>query len=105
VIVVLPAHRDVHLDLLRHYLAARALRLATEAEITRLYDGCEPGAVPPLGPLYHQKVVVDTSLTSDPEIVFNGGSHRDAIRMRYADFVTLVHPTVADFAVPSVPVA
>jgi Ala-tRNA(Pro) deacylase len=45
-------------------------------------------------------VIVDTSLTSDPEIVFNGGSHREAIRMRYRDFAELVKPMVADFGIP-----
>lgn len=105
VIAVLPANRDVHLDLLRHYLGARSIRLADESEFAPLYKGCEPGAVPPFGPLYDQRVVVDTSLTADPEIVFNAGSHRDAIRMRYSDFVALVHPTVAEFGIPSAPVA
>jgi Ala-tRNA(Pro) deacylase len=56
--------------------------------------------MPPFGPLYHQPVVVDKSLTSDPEISFNGGSHSDAIRMRYRDFEELVQPMVADFGAP-----
>ena len=60
--------------------------------------------MPPFGPLYGQRVVVDTRLTSCEEIVFNAGSHREAIRMRYADFEQLVQPRVADFArVPTVP--
>ena len=56
--------------------------------------------MPPFGPLYKQPVVVERSLTSDPEILFNGGSHHDAIRMRYRDFEDLVKPTVADFGLP-----
>jgi Ala-tRNA(Pro) deacylase len=59
------------------------VRLASEAELRPLYSDCELGAMPPFGPLYNQPVVVDKSLTSDPEISFNGGSHREAIRMRY----------------------
>jgi Ala-tRNA(Pro) deacylase len=65
-----------------------------------LYSECELGAMPPFGPLYKQPVVVDRSLTSDPEILFNAGSHREAIRMKYRDFEELVKPTVADFAIP-----
>ena len=57
--------------------------------------------MPPFGPLYQRRVVVDKSLTSDPDIVFNGGSHREAIRMRYRDFGELVKPTVADFGIPT----
>ncbi len=53
--------------------------------------------MPPFGPLYKQPVVVDRCLTADPEILFNGGSHREAIRMRYRDFEELVKPAVADF--------
>lgn len=82
------------------YLGARSLRLATEAELTPLYRDCEVGAMPPLGPLFGQRVVVDKSLTLDPEIAFNAGSHSEAIRMRYGDFEELVKPSVADFGVP-----
>jgi Ala-tRNA(Pro) deacylase len=74
------------------------MRLATEAEIGLLYQGCEPGAVPPLGPLYGQRVFVDTSMTANDEIAFSAGSHRSAIRMRYREFEALVHPTVGRFA-------
>ena len=52
------------------------MRLASEAEIQPLYSDCEVGAMPPFGPLCKQPVVVDRCLTEDPEIVFNGGSHR-----------------------------
>ena len=35
--------------------------------------------MPPFGPLYDQRVYVDTSLVDEPEIVFNAGTHADAI--------------------------
>lgn len=54
--------------------------------------------MPPLGPLYGQRVFVDRQLTSDSEITFNAGSHRDAIRMPYGEFERLARPTVAAFA-------
>jgi Ala-tRNA(Pro) deacylase len=99
-LAVLPANRLVDLDRFREACGARSVRLATEAEFRPLYSDCEMGAMPPFGPLYQQPVVVDKSLTSDPEIVFNGGSHREAIRMRYRDFADLVKPMVADFGIP-----
>jgi Ala-tRNA(Pro) deacylase len=105
VLAVLPAHREVHLELLRYCVGSRSLRLARETEIAPLYGECELGAMPPFGPLFGQRVFVDKSLVADPEIVFNAGSHRDAIRMRYADFERLVHPTVAEFGIPSTTVA
>src|SRR5262245_1212712 len=99
-LAVLPADRVVDFRRLRDACRATSVRLASEDELRPLYSDCELGAMPPLGPLYNQPVVVDTSLTSDPEIVFNAGSHRDAIRMRYRDFEDLVKPTIADFGVP-----
>ena len=33
------------------------------------------------------------------EIVFEAGNHHEAMRLQYEDFVRLVKPTVADFAV------
>jgi len=42
-------------------------------------------------------VYVDKSLAADA-IVFNAGTHRDAIRMRYDDFVRLTKPKVCSFA-------
>jgi Ala-tRNA(Pro) deacylase len=98
ILAVLPAHYAVDLERLRQSVGATTLRLATESEIARLYANCELGAMPPLGPLYGQRVFVEKSLTMDPEIVFNAGSHSEAIRMRYADFDALVGPTVAEFS-------
>jgi len=99
---VLPAHTQADLERLRVALGAKTARLAREAEIEPLYRDCELGAMPPLGPLYGQRVVIDKRLTSRDEVVFNAGTHHDAIRMRFADFSRLVEPTVADFAVPVV---
>jgi len=97
---VLPADRLIDLDRLRDACGARSARLAREAEFRPLYSDCEVGAMPPFGPLYRQPVVVERSLTADREILFNGGSHHDAIRMRYRDFADLVKPTIADFGMP-----
>jgi Ala-tRNA(Pro) deacylase len=99
-LAVLSADRLVDLDRFREACGATSVRLANEAELQPLYSDCEVGAMPPFGPLYKQRVVVDQRLTSDPEILFNGGSHRDAIRMKYQDFERLVKPTIADFGVP-----
>jgi len=37
-------------------------------------------------------------LAADEAIVFNAGTHRDAIRIRYDDFVRLAKPRVCSFA-------
>ncbi len=85
-LAVLPAPYAVDLKQLRQVAAVKTLRLAREDELEALYPDSEPGAMPPLGPLYGQRVIVETSLAANPEIVFNAGTHADAIRMRYTDF-------------------
>jgi len=97
-LAVLPAHYAVDVERLRELAGAKAARLAHENELAPLYPECELGAMPPLGPLFGQRVFVDRSLTLDPEIVFNAGTHTDAIRMRYEDFARLVQPVVGEFA-------
>jgi Ala-tRNA(Pro) deacylase len=97
VTMVLPANWQVDLLRLRKIFGTPRVRLATENEIARLFPDCEVGAMPPLGTLYGLPVYVDRSLTEDEDIVFEGGTHSEAIRMRYWDFAALVFPTVAEF--------
>jgi Ala-tRNA(Pro) deacylase len=44
-------------------------------------------------------VYADAALADDDEIVFNAGTHGDAIRMRYDDFAEIAHPITGNFAV------
>ena len=98
ILAVVPAPCTVDLQRLQRAADVRSIRLAREAELAGLYRDCELGAMPPLGPLFGQRVFVDERLTADPEVVFSGGSHCDAIRMSYQDFERLVQPVVARFA-------
>jgi Ala-tRNA(Pro) deacylase len=97
VMTVLPASWNVNLPRLRKVLATPQVRLATEEEIKDMFPDCELGAMPPFGNLYGLDVYVDQSLTEDEEIVFQAGTHSDAIRMRYWDFAGLVFPVIAQF--------
>jgi Ala-tRNA(Pro) deacylase len=99
-LAVLPASYHVNLKKLGDLIGEPA-RLATEEEFIGLFPDCELGAMPPLGELYALPVYVDKSLEADEEIVFNAGTHRDAIRMKYTDFKRLAKPTVAEFALRS----
>ena len=95
---VVPADRDVDLDRLANLARAADIRLARESELDWLFPECEHGAMPPFGPLYKQRVFVDESLTLEENIVFNGGTHADAIVMRFDDFVLLAKPILGTFA-------
>jgi Ala-tRNA(Pro) deacylase len=100
VTTVLPASWNVDLHRLREIFRTRHVRLATETELKRLFPDCELGAMPPFGTLYGLPVYVDRSLAEDEEIIFQAGTHTDAIRMRYWDFAALVFPVVAEFHCP-----
>jgi Ala-tRNA(Pro) deacylase len=93
VMAVLPASLRVDLDA----FGADAT-LATEAEFKDAFPDCEVGAMPPFGNLYGVPVVVDGALAADEEIVFEAGSHHEAIKLKYADYARLVRPRVKGIA-------
>jgi len=95
---VVAADREVDLERLADVARAHEVRLADESELRWLYPDCELGAMPPFGPLYKQPVFVDEALTCDEEIVFNAGTHSDAVCMRYADLAAITRPLVGRFA-------
>jgi len=95
---VLPASRQVDMPLLRKCAGAKSAVLATEAEFSGQFPGCELGAMPPFGNLYGMDVFVDETLTRDRSIAFNAGNHSELIQMAYEDFAKLVHPKIAGFA-------
>ena len=95
--LVLPASFQVDFAKLRQVLGEHA-ELEQEKEFRVLFPGCEVGAEPPFGNLLDIDVVVDKSLAEDEEIVFNGGSHWQTVKMRYEDYERLVRPRVASFA-------
>ncbi|MDJ0813772.1 MAG: YbaK/EbsC family protein [Woeseiaceae bacterium] len=91
--VVLPASEMVRLDHLRDSLGTEFVELAEEDEFKGAFPDCETGAMPPFGNLYGMKVFVDQALREDDEIAFNAGTHDELIRLPYAEYERLVHPT------------
>ncbi|HZZ72479.1 MAG TPA: YbaK/EbsC family protein [Pirellulales bacterium] len=97
-LAVLPATYYVYPELVRQSLQARAVELATEEECGRIFPDCEVGALPPFGSLYGLQTVIDASLTEDDEIVFEGNTHHEAIRMKFQDFERIERPQIATIA-------
>lgn len=95
--VVLPANRKIALSELRELLERDDLELATEDEFRGRFPDCELGAMPPFGNLYGLPVYLAQSLAEEREIAFNAGTHREVIKMSYADYADLVKPIVLDF--------
>lgn len=94
---VLPAHHTVDLEQLRVLANAGALRLACEEEIAVLYPDYEVGAMPPFGAVHGHRVFIDECLVGEPELVFNAGTHTEALCMHYHDVAELAKPTVGLF--------
>lgn len=96
---VLPAHHRVELRLLRSVLGTTDIRLATEEEMAPLFPDCEVGAEPVLANLYDLPVYVSRALTDNETITFNAGTHSDAVRMKFSDFLKSSRATVLPFSV------
>ncbi len=87
-LAVVPSTHRLDLDALEQLLG-RQFELAREAEVGKLFPDCEVGAVPPLGDAYGLDVMVDESLTQQPEVYVEAGDHRRLVRLSGADFASL----------------
>lgn len=99
-LAAIPAPRLVNLRELAHVAGARKCSIAGEAELQELFPDCELGAMPPFGNLYNLPTYVDREVTPNENIVINAGTHAEAIRLRYSDFMRLARPRVGTFTVP-----
>jgi len=98
VMAVLPAKFYVDLEALKRAANAKTAQLASEEEFTGRFPDCETGAMPPFGNLFGLEVFADDSLEADQEIAFNAGTHRELIRMAWADLKRLAEPNVTRLA-------
>jgi Ala-tRNA(Pro) deacylase len=98
--LILPASRHVNLDRLRTVLHAQEVRLATEAEMEKFFTDCEVGAIPALRQWKNVDVLMDRSLNVEGQILFQAGTHADAVRLDFRDWYEMVHPQVVTFSEP-----
>jgi len=98
--LILPASQHVNLDRVRTLLHAHEIRLATEAEMEKFFTDCEVGAIPPLRHWRDVVVLMDRSLNVEGDILFQAGTHADAVRLNFRDWYEMVNPQVATFSEP-----
>ena len=98
--LILTASRNVNLDRVRTVLHANEVRLATEAEMEKFFTDCELGAIPPLRHWKDVGVLMDRSLNVEGDILFQAGTHADAVRLNFRDWYEMVNPQVATFSEP-----
>jgi Ala-tRNA(Pro) deacylase len=100
--VVAPATRRINLQAVARELGCDACRLATEQEISEHFADCEVGAVPPLRHWPGVPILLDEQLTNLPgTILFQAGTHEDAIEMEFEDWYRITQPRVGEFTWPT----
>ena len=100
-VAVLPATRRIDLHAAAQALGAGRAELATEVEIGEHCPDCEFGVLPPFGSQYGMQTLLDVHLLVDDQIVFEGNTHHEAVRMTVADFRKIEQPIEASFTVPA----
>ena len=63
-----------------------------------MFPNTELGAMPPFGTLFNINTIIDQHVAADNEIVFNAGTHSEAIKMKYSDFEMMEKPMIAEIA-------
>jgi Ala-tRNA(Pro) deacylase len=98
--LILPASRHVNLTQVRTVLHAHEIRLATEAEMEKCFTDCEVGAIRALRHWKDVDVLMDRSLNVEGPILFQAGTHADAVRLNFRDWYEMVNPQVVAFSEP-----
>jgi Ala-tRNA(Pro) deacylase len=96
--MVLPADHQIDLEKVEKAIG-KAVSLGKEQEFKALFSDCAIGAMPPFGNLYGLPTYVEQSLAEQDYIVFEAGTHTDAIKMSYRDYEKIVKPKVNDLAI------
>ena len=88
-LAVVPCDRNLDLKALQDHMHYR-VGLASEDELSILFDDCAHGAVPPVGLAYGLPTVVDRDLFANDWIWFEGGDHRTFVKTSGPEFRRLM---------------
>ena len=97
VVAVLPADKHIDLAEASKVVGDEQLHLATEVEIACHCPDCEVGALPPFGSHYGMKTLLDSCLLGQDEVVFEGNTHHESVRMSVEDFQRIEEPLTGSF--------
>ena len=100
VLCALPASHNVDLMELRDQLRAKEVFLADESQLQKCFPDCELGAEPPIGKIWGLPTLMDESLTADDLVMFQAGTHDQAVTMTLAEYRRVAQPEMAHFARP-----
>lgn len=99
-LAVLPATHYVDTELLAAAFGG-PVRIATSQEVAEIFQGCEWGCVPPFGTLYGLPAILDASVKPADDLLWEGDSHAETIRMTCRDYEQLERPVRLAFARPA----
>ncbi len=88
-LAIVPASSRVELEELGRWLK-QPVEMATEEEISALFQDCDMGAVPPVGDAYGLRAVVDESLDGHEDVYLEGGDHRTLVHLSGTQFHRLM---------------
>ncbi len=95
---VLPACCKIDFEALKTVLGVHQIKLVDEDLMQQLFPDCEVGAEPPFGSFYGLPTIMDDRLTDDEYIVFQSGTHRQAITMAMTDYIKIEGPKIFSFS-------
>lgn len=98
IMCALPASHRIDLDALGEQLEATDIQLADEQKLAELFPDCELGAEPPIGRLYNMQTIMDESLITGSRVMFQAGTHCDAITMSLAEYRRVAQPEMGYFS-------
>ena len=101
VMCALPANYRVDLGELKDQLQVDDVRIVEEPRLNELFPDCQLGAAPPIGRLYGMTTLMDESLVADDRVMFQAGTHEDAVTMSLAEYRRVAQPEIAHFGRPT----
>lgn len=82
---------DQHVDLRRlDGKSPTGVEMASEEEIVKVFNDCDPGAVPPMGNAYGIKVLLDNNFANLDEVYFEAGDHEALVHVTGDEFRRLM---------------
>ena len=90
---LLPAHYKISLHKLRDQLNVLDLHIVNEDQVYRMFNDCDPGAVPAIGQAYNMNTVYDETLNQLVDIYFEAGDHETLIHLTHKQFEKLMGKT------------
>jgi prolyl-tRNA editing enzyme YbaK/EbsC (Cys-tRNA(Pro) deacylase) len=82
---VIPAQRELDIDMMREAVGDPEARLATEREPERSFPDYEAGALPPFAMLLPAPMYADPAVAERDQVVFAAGRQDVSVRMSTSD--------------------